>query len=147
MASKRSQGDLGVSSGEFEARTQGSESKSPHRALIVDDDPDFCVILREMLKWRGFEVSVAYSASDALSAMGQVHPEIMLVDIQMPEVDGLELIRKIRSDKSFANTPIIVITATAIRDMLLASREAGADFFLTKPLTYFELERTIDRIM
>ena len=79
--------------------------------------------------------------------MGQVHPEIMLVDLQMPEVDGLELIRKIRSDKSFANTPIIVITAAAIRDMLLASREAGADFFLTKPLTYFELERTIDRIM
>jgi len=147
MARKRSQADLADSPEEFEALKQGSESESAHRALIVDDDPDFCVLLREMLKWRGFKVSVAYSASDALSSMGQVHPEIMLVDIQMPEVDGLQLIRKIRSDKSFANTPIIVITATAIQDMLLASREAGADFFLTKPLTYFELERTIDRIM
>lgn len=147
MARKRSRQDLADSPKEFKALDQGGESESAHRALIVDDDPDFCVLLRQMLKWRGFEVSVAYSASDALSAMGQVHPEIMLVDIQMPEVDGLELIRKIRSDKSFANTPIIVITATAIRDMLLASREAGADFFLTKPLTYFELERTIDRIM
>ena len=147
MARKRSREDLADSPEEFEALDQGSESESAHRALIVDDDPDFCVLLREMLKWRGFEVSVAYSASDALSSMGQVHPEIMLVDLQMPEVDGLELIRKIRSDKSFADTPIIVITATAIQDMLLASREAGADFFLTKPLTYFELERTIDRIM
>lgn len=147
MARKRSREDLADSPEEFEPLKQGSESESAHRALIVDDDPDFCVLLREMLKWRGFEVSVAYSASDAISSRGQVHPEIMLVDIQMPEVDGLELIRKIRSDKSFANTPIIVITATAIQDMLLASREAGADFFLTKPLTYFELERTIDRIM
>ncbi len=147
MANKRSREDLADSPEEFEAPTQGSESKSAHHALIVDDDPDFCVLLREMLKWRGFEVSVAYSASDALSSMGQVHPEIMLVDIQMPEVDGLELIRKIRSDKSFAETPIIVITATAMQDMLLASREAGADFFLTKPVSYFELERTIERIM
>jgi len=147
MANKRSREDPGGAPEEFEAPTQGNESTSPHRALIVDDDPDFCVLLGEMLKWRGFEVSVAYSASDALSSMGRVHPEIMLVDIQMPEVDGLELIRKIRSDKGFANTPIIVITAAAIRDMLLASREAGADFFLTKPVTYFELERTIDRIM
>ena len=147
MPSKRSQEDRGASSKESEALPRGSQSKTAPRALVVDDDPDFCVLLREMLKWRGFEVSVAYSASDALSSMGQVHPEIMLVDLQMPEVDGLELIRKIRSDKSFADTPIIVITATAIQDMLLASREAGADFFLTKPLTYFELERTIDRIM
>ena len=127
--------------------TQVSQSKAANRALVVDDDPDFCVLLGEMLKWRGFEVSVAYSASDALSAMGQVHPEIILVDIQMPEVDGLELIRKIRSDKSFANTHIIVITATAVRDMLLASREAGADYFLTKPLTYFELDSTIGKVM
>ena len=126
---------------------QSSESKSPQRALIVDDDADFCVLLREMLKWRGFEVSVAYSASDALSSLGQVHPEIMIVDIQMPDVDGLELIRKIRSDKNFADTPIIVITATAIREMQLASREAGADFFLTKPVTFFELDSTIDRFM
>ena len=147
MANKRSREDLGGSSKEIEALTQGSQSKAAHRALVVDDDPDFCVLLREMLKWRGFEVSVAYSASDALSAMGQVHPEIMLVDIQMPEVDGLELIRKIRSEASFANTPIIVITATAVRDMLVASRDAGADFFLTKPLSYFELDRTIGRVM
>jgi len=147
MASKRSQDVSGGTSEEFEALPLGSESKSAHRALIVDDDPDFCVLLREMLKWRGFEVSVAYSASDALSSMGQIHPELMLVDIQMPEVDGLELIRKIRSDTTFANTPIIVITAIAIRDMLLASREAGADFFLTKPVSYLELDRTIDRIM
>ena len=115
--------------------------------MVVDDDADFCVLMREMLRWRGFDASLAYSALDALSSMGDVHPEIMIVDIQMPEVDGLELIRRIRSDDSFADTRIIVITASAVQDMLLASKEAGADFFLTKPVTYLELDRTIDQIM
>jgi CheY-like chemotaxis protein len=131
----------------MEPLTADDPTTSSHRALVVDDDPDFCVLMREMLKWRGFEVSVAYSASDALNSLGRVQPEVMLVDIQMPEVDGLELIRRVRSDESFAKTPIIVITATAIRDMLLESRKAGADFFLTKPVSFLELDQTIDRIM
>jgi len=147
MAGKHSQ-DAGAESSEYsEHLRQDSSSHSSHRALIVDDDPDFCILLREMLKWRGFEVSIAYSAIDALSSMERVHPEIMVVDIQMPEVDGLELIRRIRSVESFAETPIIVITATAIREMLLKSRQAGADFFLTKPVSFLELDQTIDRIM
>lgn len=136
-----------ASSGDFNALPHSHEAKYSRHALIVDDDPDFCVLMREMLKWRGFDAAVAYSALDALSAIGEIQPEFMLVDIQMPEVDGLQLIRKIRSDDSFAKIPIIVITATALRDMMLASREAGADFFLTKPISYFELDRTIDRIM
>jgi CheY-like chemotaxis protein len=79
--------DAGGESSEYsEHLTQESSSHSSHRALIVDDDPDFCILLQEMLKWRGFEVSIAYSALDALSSMGRVHPEIMVVDIQMPEV-------------------------------------------------------------
>jgi len=132
---------------EIDASAQGRESNPPHHALIVDDDVDFCVLMREMLKWRGFDASVAYNASDALSSMGEDPPEIILVDIQMPEVDGLELIRKIRSDESFANTPIIVITAAAFRHTLLASQEAGANFYLTKPVSYFELDHTISGIM
>ena len=147
MAIKHFQETSGGPSEHPEPLKPGSSSSSAHRALIVDDDPDFCVLLREMLKWRGFEVSIAYSASDALSSMDQVHPEIMLVDIQMPEVDGLELIRLIRADESYAETPIIVITATAIREMLMKSQQAGADFFLTKPVTFLELDRTIDRAM
>lgn len=147
MAIKHSRNIGEVSPEISEPLKRGNPFKASHHALIVDDDPDFCTLLREMLKWRGFEVSVAYSASDAFSSLGRVHPEIMLVDIQMPEVDGLELIRRIRSDQSFAKIPIIVITATAIREMLLESREAGADFFLTKPLSFLELDQTIDRIM
>lgn len=147
MAIKRSQESPGGSTEEFEALPLGGQTKAPHRAMVVDDDADFCVLMREMLKWRGFDASLAFSASDALASMGEVRPEIMIVDIQMPEVDGLELIRRIRSDDNFADTRIIVITATAMRDMLVASKEAGADFFLTKPVTYLELDRTIERIM
>ena len=116
-------------------------------ALVVDDDMDFCTIVREMLKWRGFETRVAYSAADALSKLRHMQPQVMLVDIMMPAVDGLQLIRKIRSDSKFANTRIIVITARAIMDMLVASKEAGADSFLTKPVSLGELTLAIDKLM
>ena len=147
MARKRSREDLADSPEEFEALDQGSESESAHRALIVDDDPDFCVLLREMLKWRGFEAQIAYSAADAWHSLSEIDPDIMLIDIAMPDVDGLELVRELRSDEKFAKTPIIMVTARAIREMLEASEEAGADFFLTKPVSLFELTSTIDKLM
>ena len=103
--------------------------------------------MRVMLKWRGFEAQIAYSAADAWHSLSEIDPDIMLIDIAMPDVDGLELVRELRSDEKFAKTPIIMITARAIREMLEASEEAGADFFLTKPVSLFELTSTIDKLM
>ena len=103
--------------------------------------------MRVMLKWRGFEAQIAYSAADAWHSLSEIDPDIMLIDIAMPDVDGLELVRELRSDEKFAKTPIIMVTARAIREMLEASEEAGADFFLTKPVSLFELTSTIDKLM
>ena len=103
--------------------------------------------MRLMLKWRGFEAQIAYSAADAWHSLSEIDPDIMLIDIAMPDVDGLELVRELRSDEKFAKTPIIMVTARAIREMLEASEEAGADFFLTKPVSLFELTSTIDKLM
>lgn len=103
--------------------------------------------MRVMLKWRGFEAQIAYSAADAWNSLSEIDPDIMLIDIAMPDVDGLQLVRELRSDEKFAKTPIIMITARAIREMLEASEEAGADFFLTKPVSLFELTSTIDKLM
>ena len=115
--------------------------------MVVDDDADFCFLMKEMLRWRGFETRVVHSAADAWSALDRMRPHVMLIDIMMPEVDGLELVRRLRSDKKFAETRIIVITARAIKDMQEASQGAGADSFLTKPVSLFELTRTIDGML
>lgn len=147
MGDRDSHGSPRESSERFGTLAKRSELTTPRSALVVDDDIDFCSIVKEMLKWRGFETRVAYSAADALSKLRHMQPQVMLVDLMMPAVDGLELIRKIRSDNKFASTRIIVITARAIMDMLVASREAGADSFLTKPVSLNELTLAIDRLM
>ena len=147
MGDRSSHGSPRELSEKFSSLAKRSELTTPRSALVVDDDMDFCTIVKEMLKWRGFETRVAYSAADALSKLRHMQPQVMLVDIMMPAVDGLELIRKIRSDNKFANTRIIVITARAIMDMLVASKEAGADSFLTKPVSLDELTLAIDRLM
>ena len=147
MGDRDSHGSPRELSEKFSTLTKRSELTTPRSALVVDDDMDFCTIVKEMLKWRGFETRVAYSAADALSKLRHMRPQVMLVDIMMPAVDGLELIRKIRSDNKFASTRIIVITARAIMDMLVASKEAGADSFLTKPVSLDELTLAIDRLM
>ena len=126
---------------------KSSAERAAKYALVVDDDVDFCTIMRVMLKWRGFEAQIAYSAADAWHSLSEIDPDIMLIDIAMPDVDGLQLVRELRSDEKFAKTPIIMITARAIREMLEASEEAGADFFLTKPVSLFELTSTIDKLM
>ena len=126
---------------------QSSAERAAKYALVVDDDVDFCTIMRAMLKWGGFEAQVAYSAAEAWHSLSEINPDVMLIDIAMPDVDGLELVRELRSDEKFAKTPIIMVTARAITDMLEASEEAGADFFLTKPVSLFELTSTIDKLM
>jgi len=135
------------SRGKYSPPPKSRADRAAKYALIVDDDVDFCTIMRELLKWQGFEAQIAYSASGAWHSLGEVDPDIMLIDIAMPDVDGLELVRKLRSDENYAKTPIIMVTALAFRDMLEASEKAGADFFLTKPVSLFELSRTIDNLM
>ena len=135
------------SRGKYSPPPQSSTKRSAKYALVVDDDVDFCTIMRVMLKWRGIEAQIAYSAADAWHSLDEIEPDVMLIDIAMPDVDGLELVRELRSDENYAKTPIIMVTARAFRDMLEASEEAGADFFLTKPVSLFELSRTIDKFM
>ena len=147
MGDRSSHGSPRELSEKFSTLAKRGELTTPRTALVVDDDMDFCTIVKAMLKWRGFETRVAYSAADALSKLPHMQPQVMLVDIMMPAVDGLQLIRKIRSDSKFANTRIIVITARAIMDMLVASKEAGADSFLTKPVSLDDLTLAIDRLM
>ena len=147
MGRRASQDSPRESAGELGALSQGRAGKAARYALIVDDDVDFCAIMREMLKWGGFETRIAYSAADALYSLEQIDPDVMLIDIAMPDVDGLELVRELRSDEKFANTPIIMVTARAIREMLEASEEAGADSFLTKPVSLYELTRTINQLI
>lgn len=117
------------------------------KILLVDDDEAFCTIMSELLIRHGFQVQVAGAAEEALHLLGRDRPDIILTDIMMPEIDGLTLIRRIRSNPRGADIPTIVVSALVLARERAAACQAGADAFLAKPFSFHELRSTIQAVL
>lgn len=111
--------------------------------LVVDDDPTFCAIMRELLSRNGYEVKRVYSVLEAIEELEQAIPDLILTDIMMPDVDGLSLIRALRSHEAWSRIPTVVVSARVLESDRVAAREAGADDFIGKPFTFKRLTSTI----
>jgi len=101
--------------------------------LIVDDDPAVTTLLRMSFELEGHVVVTAASGAEALELARQIHPAAMVVDIMMPEMDGLELVRRLRASDVTADIPIVCCSARALADDVEAGLAAGADDYVTKP--------------
>jgi class 3 adenylate cyclase len=108
--------------------------RTPPRILVVDDMPANVHILELRLAAQGYEVLTATDGEAALAAARQSQPDLILLDVMMPKMDGLEVCRRLRSDASFPFTPIIMVTARADPKDVVAGLEAGGDEYLTKPV-------------
>lgn len=117
--------------------------------LIVDDDATARETLVAMLEGENYELHLAKDGTQALRMLEQLRPDLILLDIMMPGMDGFEVCRRIRATPALAEVPIIVLTALDDRDSLLKVIEAGADDFLSKPADRREIVvrvRTITRL-
>jgi CheY-like chemotaxis protein len=113
------------------------------RVLLVEDAPFLRYAFGRLLRMHGFEVMEANDGREALDCMADFHPQLVLTDLMMPVMDGVELIRRIRSDPSSANVPVVAITADATEQAEQQARDAGAVDFITKPI---DLPALLDRI-
>jgi len=109
------------------------------RVLLVDDDPDTLRLVSIMLQRQGYDVGAASSGTQALSMIEKEQPDLILLDVMMPDIDGFEVARRIRSNPPSANVPIIMFTAKAQVEDRVKGFEAGADDYLTKPTQPREL--------
>src|SRR5512135_888332 len=109
------------------------------KILIVDDDLDTLRLVGLMLQHQGYRISAASSGIQAISMSQTEKPDLILLDIMMPEMDGYEVTRKLRSDTNTSSIPIIMFTAKTQVDDKVAGFEAGADDYLTKPTQPREL--------
>jgi two-component system KDP operon response regulator KdpE len=116
------------------------EEQERTRILIVDDDPVLCQLLKTVLRVEGMDVEAANSGEAGIEIMYRMKPDLVLLDIMMPEVDGWETNRRIRE---VADVPIIIISALARTEDIVRSLESGADDFINKP---FEMEELMARI-
>ena len=121
-----------------------SLSQSHNNVLVVDDDTVFCEIMREILQAQGFRVHLAYCVEEALKILEMLPVDLILTDVMMPEVDGLWLIRRIRSRWWTETIPTIVVSARVMPEEVEAARCAGADAFVPKPFSIPQLLGTID---
>jgi len=119
-------------------------TQSHGNVLVVDDDTVFCEIMREVLQAQGFRVHLAFSVGEALKILEILPIDLILTDVMMPEIDGLALIRRIRSRWWTEAIPTIVVSARVMPDEVEAARCAGADAFVPKPFSIQQLLGTID---
>ncbi len=107
---------------------------TPPRILIVDDNETNRDILRTRLGPEGYELMEASDGEEALSVARQHHPDLILLDVMMPKIDGFEVCRQLKSDAGMPFIPVILVTAKTDTKDIVAGLEAGADEYLTKPV-------------
>src|SRR6185369_10611909 len=108
----------------------------PVRILVVDDESQLTRVLRTGLKSRGYDVRVAADGLSAFEAFGDWHPHLVITDLAMPNMDGLELCRRLRE---ISQVPIIVLSAKDEEKTKIEALDFGADDFVTKPFGIDEL--------
>src|SRR4051794_17574034 len=110
--------------------------RTPARILIVDDNPANVKILQTRLSSEGYEIVSAADGEEALEKARSATPDLILLDVMMPKLNGLEVCRRLRADPTFPFTPIIMVTAMTDSKDVVAGLEAGGDEYLTKPLDH-----------
>jgi two-component system, cell cycle response regulator len=111
--------------------------------LVVDDNPDNLEIISTRLRFRGYDVLVAERGEEAIAKVHGEAPDLILLDIMMPDMDGYEVARRIRAERDLPYIPIIVVTARDSTEDKVTGLDAGADDYLTKPINFPELEARV----
>ena len=117
------------------------------RILVADDEEPVVRIVATNLELEGYEVIPAYDGAEAWRKIKEEKPDLVILDIMMPEMDGWEVLEKIRSDPELRDTPVIMLTALAQAHDIAKSWEVGADSHLVKPFDPLELVTMVRRLL
>lgn len=119
---------------------------SKSKILIVDDDPAGRRAMEAPLLTEDYEIVLAQDGMQALQVAGTLQPDLILLDVMMPGMDGYEVCRRLRADPNLAEVPIVMVTALDDRESKLQGLAAGADDFLSKPFDRAELRARVQTI-
>jgi len=111
--------------------------------LVVDDNPTNMKLLFFVLSAQGYEIRMATDALEALAVLETFEPRLVLLDLQLPGMDGLELARRLRAEPRFANLLIVAVTASAMKGDEERALEAGCDGYITKPIDTRSLPKLV----
>ncbi len=106
----------------------------PLKVLVVDDEPDVVEILSYNLSRENYLIYKAYNGSDGVRVAHEVHPDLVIMDIRMPGINGIEACRQMKQDVETKSIPVLFLTADADEYTTMNAIEAGGDHFITKPI-------------
>jgi two-component system phosphate regulon response regulator PhoB len=117
------------------------------KIMVIDDDEDFTNLYKAALKAAGFDATGITQSTAALEMAYLVKPDIFVIDLMMPDLDGFQLCRLIRADPVLKDTPIIIVSALTDLDSRLVAMGAGANDYLTKPFQVDDLKKRINSLL
>ncbi len=120
---------------------------SERTIFYIEDNVDNRTLIRRILSAEGYQVAEAGNAREALEALKNLHPDMILMDINMPEVDGYTLTAQIRMMPGFEGVPIVALTANVMRGDRERSLEAGCDGYIQKPIDIDLLPQQVERYL
>jgi len=115
--------------------------------MVVDDNPDIITIVKTILEGRGFTVFSASSGPELLSMLPNQKADLIILDIMMPEMDGLEVLTRLKGKTETSTIPVILLTAKVQYEDVLGGYKLGADYYITKPFTSTQLVNGINLLL
>lgn len=119
----------------------------PKKILIVDDEPNIVISLEFLMRREGFEVTVARDGEEALAAIAQENPDLVLLDVMMPKLNGFEVCEKVRANPEHAGVRIIMLTAKGREAEVSKGLSLGADGYITKPFSTRDLVEQVKNLL
>jgi DNA-binding response OmpR family regulator len=115
--------------------------------VIVEDEQDAAEMFAEMMRVSGFRVLKASNTALAISIIAREEPVAVILDIMLPDISGLEVLRYMRNEPKLSKTPVIVVSAKSMPTDIKTGLEAGASIYLTKPVGYLDLKDAVEKVL
>lgn len=119
----------------------------PRRILVVEDNPLNLKLVRDVLEFAGYQVTAAQSGEEGLRAARAEPPDLVLMDLQLPGIDGVETLQRLRRDSLAATVPVVAVTAFVMAEDRQRASLAGFDGYLEKPISVRDLPRQIEMFL
>jgi CheY-like chemotaxis protein len=132
---------------EVKSMTDSHLSTRKKTIMVVDDNPDLVDIIRLTIESNGFNVRSANSGIELFAALEKEKPDLILLDVMMPDMDGFEVLTRLKSDPGTGSIPVILLTAKVQYEDVLGGYKLGADYYMTKPYTGPQLLTGINRLL
>lgn len=112
--------------------------------IVVEDEPDTAEMFAEMMRLNGYQVIKSYGGETAVSLIAREKPDAVVLDIMMPDLSGLEVLRILRNDPELASIPVIVVSAKSLTSDIKHGMDAGASVYLAKPVAFMDLVAAVE---